>query len=156
MESAHKIAAVLLLAVAVPATAQTFGFSLGSSPRAVCLAIADTTYRVADATMRADYTVRVDPSEPAPDIRIHFATAPDAADFVLVDDGETPNCSARGARTVKVSADARPADLVVGLAPADTADYRIYVRSERITPQAAAALFAVARKAPGRAVAAGR
>jgi hypothetical protein len=159
VERAHKIAAVLLLAVAVPATAHTFGFSLGVSARAVCLSIGDTTYRVASAGARADYTVRIDPNAPAPDVRINHATAPDEADFVLVDEGPTPaNCAARGGpsmKTVRISTDADAPDLVVGLAAAAGADYRIYVRSERITPEAAAALFAVARKSVSR-VAAGR
>ena len=157
MVSARKIIVVLLLAVAVPATAQTFGFSFTAPARNVCVSIEGATWWLAGATGYSDYTVRFDPAAPAPDVRINLATTPDEADFVLVDDGETPaNCAARaGARTksVKVSADAPAPDLVVGLAAPTDANYRIYVRSERISPEAAAALFAVARKLPGHAVA---
>jgi hypothetical protein len=151
VEASRKIAVLILLAAAVPATAQTFGFSFGAPARNVCLAIGAATYRISDGTGRADYTVRIDPNEATPDIRVHLATAPDEADFVLVDDGETPPaCRAdASARTVRVSADAPHPDLVVGLVAATAADYRVYVRSERLSPQAAAALFAASRGLTG-------
>ena len=43
-----KISAALVLAIAVPATAQTFGFSLGAAEPA-CLPIGNATYRVTNA-----------------------------------------------------------------------------------------------------------
>jgi hypothetical protein len=155
VDGTRKIAILLLLAAAVPATAQTFGFSLGLPARNVCLSIGDVTYRVSAGLFRPDYTVRIDPDAASPDVRIHLAAAPDDADFVLVDDGATPGCHAptSGPKTVQVSATATAPDLVVGLTTAATADYRIYVRSERLSPEAAAALFAVARRSPGHAVA---
>jgi hypothetical protein len=156
VDGTRKIAILLLLAAAVPATAQTFGFSLGASARDVCLSIGAVTYRVSASTARSDYTVRIGPGEPSPDVRVHLSAMPDDADFVLADDGETPaRCDARAGatRTVKVSADATRPDLTVGLAGADDADYRVYVRSRRISPEAAAALFAVARRLPGHSVA---
>ena len=152
MEVSRKIAVLILLAAAVPATAQTFGFSFGWSARNVCLSIGAATYRVSDSSSRADYTVRIDPNEAAPDIKVHLATAPDEADFVLVDDGETPpacQAPAGSTRTVKVSANAPDPDLVVGLVGAAAADYRVYDRSERLSPEAAAALFAVTRGLTG-------
>lgn len=153
MDGTRKIAILLLLAAAVPATAQTFGFSLGPSARNVCVSIDATTYRVSD--IRPDYTVRVDPNAASPDVRVHLAATPDEADFVLVDDGAAPApCRSRigATKTVKVSTDATAPDLVVGLAVAEAADYRVYVRSERLSAEAAAALFAVARRR-GHAVA---
>lgn len=151
MEGSRKIAILILLAAAVPATAQTFGFSFGWSARNVCLSIGAATYRVSDSAGRADYTVRIDPNEPSPDIKIHLAAAPDEADFVLVDDGETPPaCQASAStKTVRVSAKAPHPDLVVGLVAAAAADYRVYVRSERLSPEAAAALFAATRGLTG-------
>jgi fructose-specific component phosphotransferase system IIB-like protein len=154
VEGPRKIAILLLLAAAVPATAQTFGFSLRLPARNVCLSIGDVTYRL--STFGADYTVRIDPDAPAPDVRVHLAAAPDDADFVLVDDGTPPGCHAftgSASKTVQVSASATAPDLTVGLATAAAADYRIYVRSERLSPETAAALFAVARRPPGHAVA---
>ena len=156
MDGTRKIAMLLLLAAAVPATAQTFGFSLGSSSRDVCLSIGAVTYRVSANAARPDYTVRIGPNELSPDIRVHLATTPGDADFVLVDDGETPvRCDTRAGsatKTVKVSADAPAPDLIVGLAAEDAADYSVYVRSERLTPEAAAAVFAVTRRRPSHAV----
>ena len=153
MESTRKIAILLLVAAAVPATAQTFGFSLGSSARNVCLSIGPATYRVSDSASRPDYTVRIDSNAASPDIRIALATSPDEADFVLVDDGETPPAchtpAGSAAKTVRVSQTASEPDLVVALVAAPTADYRVYVRSERLSPEAAAALFAVARRPHG-------
>ena len=157
MERTRKIALLLLLAAAVPATAQTFGFSLGLRAHDGCLSIGDVTYRVSTSLFRPDYTVRIDPDAASPDVRVHLAAAPDDADFVLVDDGETPpGCNApagSASKTVQVSASATAPDLIVGLTTAAAADYRIYIRSEWLSPEAAAALFAVARRPPGHAVA---
>ena len=154
MARSVKILAVLMLAAAVPATAQTFGFSFGSAPQA-CLSIGNATYRIATNMLGADVTVQVAPAAAAPDIRIAFTETPDAADFVFVDDGNAPPAchnSAR-ARDVRIEAAAVSPDIVVGLADAGAiADYRIYVRSRWLAPQAAAALFAAAH-APARKLA---
>lgn len=141
-----------MLAAAVPATAQTFGFSLGPAAQA-CISIGDATYRT--ATLRgADLTVRIDPAAVAPDIRIQLAEAADEADFVFVDDGDAqPSCSGTRAKSVRIDAGAIAPDLVIGLANATgPADYRIYVRSRWLSPEAVAALFAAAH-APARRLA---
>jgi hypothetical protein len=144
----RKVLVLLLLAVAVPATAQTFGFSIGSAAPAVCLAIGDATYRIADNGERADYTVRIDPAAPSPDLRIQLAESADVADFVFVDDGDTPaHCphGSFGIKNVRTDATEPAADLVVGFATsAMPADYRIFVRSRFLSPETAAALFAAA------------
>jgi hypothetical protein len=114
VDGTRKIAILLVLAAAVPATAQTFGFSLGSAPRNVCLSIDAVTYRLSD--VRPDYTVRIDPNAQTPDVRVHLATTPDDADFVLVDDGTAPAACQTRATTVRVSATAPTPDLVVGFA----------------------------------------
>ncbi len=80
-----------MLAIAVPATAQTFGFSLGAAEPA-CLPIGNATYRITNSA-RPDVTVRIDPAAGAPDIRVAIAATPDEADFVFVDDGSAPACS---------------------------------------------------------------
>jgi hypothetical protein len=155
VDATRKIAILLLLA-AVPAAAQTLGFSLTPSARDVCLSIGAATYRVSANAAKPDYTVRIGANELMPDVRVQLAAAPDEADFVLVDDGETTRCDTRlssATKTVRVSADAPAPDLVVGLAPADTADLRVYVRSQRLSAEAAAALFAAARRLPAHAVA---
>lgn len=147
MERSGKLLVVSLVALAVPAGAQTFGFSIGSALTPACFSIGNATYRIANDA-RADYTVRIDPSAKSPDIRIQLAAAADEADFVLVDDGDAaPVChGASGVRSVRIDTKAAAPDLTVGFANSSTTpDYRIYVRSRWIAPEAAAALFAAAR-----------
>ena len=144
-----KILAFLMLAIAVPATAQTFGFSIGASAPQACLSIGNVTYRIAASIARPDVTVRIDPAAAPPDMRIQIAETPDEADFVFVDDGNAPPACQTGSsatKSVKVDAAATAPDLVVGLAATYApADYRIYVRSRWLAPEIVAALFAAAR-----------
>ena len=154
MEHKAKILVLLLLAAAVPATAETFGFSIGAAAP-TCLSIGNAAWRIGGNATRADVTVRIDPAATAPDIRIQIADSPDAADFVFVDDGETaPGCHGlAAARSVKIDAAAQRPDLTVGFATSSApADYRIYVRSRWLAPEIAAALFAAARM-PARTLA---
>ena len=142
-----KISAALALAIAVLATAQTFGFSLGAAEPA-CLPIGNATYRITNSA-RPDVTVRIDPAAGAPDIRVAIADTPDEADFVFVDDGSAPACPRGPFKTVKIDAAAAAPDLVVGLAaPGASANYRIYVRSRWLDAETAAALFAAALLPP--------
>jgi hypothetical protein len=138
----------LLLLVAIPATAQTFGLALGTSGPA-CLLLGNTTYRMAAPGARADYVVRIDSSAPSPDIRIQWSDTPDAADLVLVDDGEQQaGCSGAVVKDVRIDTEATAPDLTVSFAAASApADYRIYLRSDGVEPMAAAALFAASRTA---------
>jgi hypothetical protein len=137
----------LLLLVAIPATAQTFG--VGTSGPA-CLVVGSTTYRMAAPGARTDYTVRIDPSALAPDFRIQLTDTPDTADLILVDDGATSTACRGGAaiKDVKIDAEATAPDVTIGFAAlAAQADYRIFIRSNGIEPMAAAALFAASRTA---------
>jgi hypothetical protein len=133
----------LTLAAALPAAAHTFGFSPGSAPQA-CLAIGNTTYRLARGG--ADVTVRIDSTAAAPGLRVKLTETPEDADFVLVDDGTPPACTATSnMKDVSIAPRAAAPDLVVGFASgAAPADYRIYVRSRFIAPETAAVLFAAA------------
>ena len=139
---------LVLLAIAVPAAAaQTFGFSARSSAPA-CLSIGDTSYRIASPGDRADYTVRIDPAAPAPDVRIRLTETIDEADFVFIADGnDAPRCARGifGGKTVKIVSAAAAGDLTIGFARASVAaDYRIYLRGDALAPEAAAALYAAA------------
>ena len=141
----RRILVLILSAIAIPATAQTFGFSVRAP--AACLPVGNAMYRLAAPGAQAEYTVRIDPA--APDVRIHLAASPDEADFVLVDDGEVPHgCHGAAIRSVTIDAAASAPDLVVGLsADPASADYRIYVRSHAFAPESAAALLATAHLA---------
>jgi hypothetical protein len=132
-----------MLAAAVPATAQTFGFSLGSAPP-VCLAIGNATWRLARSG--ADVTVRIDPAAATSDVRIKLVETADEADFIFVDDGAPPSCQAASAtKSVKIDPAATAPDLTIGFTSASApADYRVYVRSRWLAPEAVAALFAAA------------
>lgn len=144
----RKILVLLLVALALPAAAQTFGFSAQSSQG--CLSIGNASYRVATGMLGADLTVRIDTAAAAPDIRIALAETADEADFVFVDDGNAPPACAANAPAVRIDAAAAQPNLVVGLAhDGGRADYRIYVRSRWLSSEAAAALFAAAH-APQR------
>ena len=133
-----------MLAVAVPATAQTFGFSLGAAAPPACLSIGNTTYRIASETVRADVTVRIDPAAVSPDIRIQLTETADETDFVFVDDGNAPPaCRHSATRSVRIDAAAAAPDLIVGFG-AGPATYRIYVRSRWLAPESVAGLFAAA------------
>lgn len=129
--------------MAVPAAAYTFDFSLGTQASG-CLSVGHTAYRAVPASERADYSVRVDMVAATADVRINIVDSPEKADFVFVDDADTPPPCPRGAtRTVKVATGG--ADLVAGFTQVTAAaDYRIYVRSRWLTPQTAAALIAAA------------
>jgi len=141
------ILAVLMLAAAVPATAQTFGFSLGSAPP-VCLEIGNATWRITRGG--ADVKVRSDPAAAIPDVRIKLVETADEADFIFVDDGAPATChDASAIKSVKIDPAASAPDLTVGFAStAAPADYRIYVRSRWLAPEAAAVLFAAAQRPP--------
>jgi fructose-specific component phosphotransferase system IIB-like protein len=146
-----RILAVLVLAAAVPATAQTFGFSLGSAPP-VCLAIGNATWRLARSG--ADVTVRIDPAVATSNVRIKLVETADEADFIFVDDGATPACHGGSTiKSVKIDPAAAAPDLTLAFASASApADYRIYVRSRWLAPEAVAALFAAAHM-PARTLA---
>jgi len=138
-----KILVFLSLAVAVPATAQTFGFSLGAAAPA-CLSIGSTTYRVASDAVRPDVTVRIDPAAASPDIRIQLAETADEADFVFVDDNAPPACRPGSIKSVRIDAAASAPDFVVGFGTGPAPVYRIYVRSRWLAPDIVAGLFAAA------------
>ena len=136
----HRRSLVLVaIAIAIPATAHTFGFSVHGTV-AACLGIGDASYRIAGPG--EDYTVRIDPAAATPDIRVQLTGTIDDADFVFIEGSGESRC--QGGKSVKVDA-AAPADLTIGFANSSApADYRIYVRSRSLSPEAAAALYAAA------------
>jgi len=143
-----RVLALLLLAIAIPATAQTFDVSLRASGPA-CLSIGQISWRAVPNAVHADTTVWLDPAAAAPDIRIQIAETADAADFVFVDDGATPPACPHGGAVRTVKIDAVAPDLVAQITTgSEAADYRIFVRSRWLAPQTAAALFAAAHIRP--------
>ena len=139
-----KFLALVLIAIAVSATARTYGRATSVSEAQGCLSVGDRSYRLA-AEGRADVTVRLDPSNSAPSFRVGMAESADEADLVLVDDGDAAPACPVSAKAVRIDANATAPDIVVGFAPEADADYRLFVRSRWLTPESAAALFAAAK-----------
>ena len=138
---------LVLAALALPATAQTFESS-GRLSAAACISVANASYRIAAPGERADYTVRLDPAAATPDVRIRFDPSIDAADFVLVsDEGAASRCRDGAViRTIRIDPAAETPDLTIGFtSDASEADYRIYLQGGAVAPEAAAALYAVAQ-----------
>jgi hypothetical protein len=158
--SLRHIAKVLLVAALAgfPAGAQ----ALFGAPGGVCFSSETTTYRVVTDAPQPDYSVRIAGANEAADLRVQVIDQAELADFVLVDDpddAEATNCAnaPHGIKTLAVSPTAPAPDLTISMASpsaqADTAKYRIFVRSEKFTPAQAAALFAVLVKTAPRAFA---
>ncbi|MGH6666048.1 MAG: hypothetical protein ACREB2_14290 [Pseudolabrys sp.] len=148
------IAALLALAVAIPAATAAAFHSSGTRP---CFSAGASGYRISDSAP-ANVTVRIDNMAATPDLRLQLVDDPAAADFVLVDDSDTVNACSGAVQNIRLDPAAEHADLTVTLSRAP-ADYKIYVRSDNFSQQDAAALFAVlwnAARKDARAATSGR
>ncbi|MEP7030114.1 MAG: hypothetical protein ABI830_04195 [Pseudolabrys sp.] len=154
-----NIISLFVLIVGVPAA--TAGSFFASGDKAAnekpCFNTGATGYQLSTAkTATADTTVRIDNAAANPSLRLQIVDDPAAADFVLVDDGDTGDaCGAGSIVNVHIDPAADHPDLTVVLsrAPADT---KIYVRSAHYSEQDAAALFAVIWKNARKSVTASR
>ena len=135
------IAALLVLAAAIPA-ATAASFFASSKPNDVpCFIAGDTGYRMTK-TGAADLTIRIDNAAAAPDLRLQLTDDVAAADFVLVDGDAGSACTGAAAvQNIRLDAQGGRADLTVALSRAP-APYKIYVQSAAYSAQDAAALFA--------------
>ena len=91
-------------------------------------------------------------------MRVQIVDRPEAADFAVVDDAQTPDTNScevtASTRFIAVTAAASASTPVIYLSQAAGADYRIYVKSRTFTVQDAAALVVAAHRAPARLTAA--
>jgi len=143
-----KIASLMALMLAAPAAAGVY-FAPKAKP---CFVAGSAAYRVGDSGT-ANVTVRIDNKAEHPNLRMQIVDDPAAADFVLVDDGESGVCDG-AVESIRLDNAAANPDLTVALSH-DAADYKLYVRSPRFSTQDAAAFFAVMwRNARGRTLAA--
>lgn len=120
------------------------------STNSVCYGYNSYKYHFSRTTFSPDYTVRVSSTAFSPDLTIKIVSDPQLADLILVDNfqnGHMQICrqsSPFGAKTIKVSNTAFYPDITIKLSNyAYSADYTIFVSSERMTVEQAAALFAV-------------
>ena len=134
------IAALIVLVVAIPAATAGSFFASNDKP---CFIAGATGYRISERAS-ADVTVRIDNTAAQPNLRMQLVDDSAAADFVLVDDGDTVNActGAASVKSIRLDPSASNADLTVTLSR-EPADYKIYVRSAGFSEQDAAALFAL-------------
>jgi hypothetical protein len=151
VDGARRILILLIAAAAVPAVAQNFSFV----QRDACFSDGTTAYRVSSANTRADRVVKIEAEAAAAALRIAITDDATSADFVLVDDNDSAaSCrtySQTPVKTIALDASAAEPDVTVGLMSApEAADYRIYVRSEHFSRDAAVALFAAMHAATAK------
>jgi hypothetical protein len=137
-----------LLAAAVIARLE---LAAGPEP---CLALETDAMRIATSPWHADLHVSFTDDPLLATVRVALADSADAADFAVVDDSGEAEGSACAAtqttRLVLVGEAATDGAPVIYLSQGGVADYRIFVRSKRITAREAAALIVGARGPPQR------
>jgi hypothetical protein len=117
-----------------------------------CIAIGDTSMQIASLPWQAQFQVSFTDDPAAATVRVQTADSAEAADFTVVDDVDGPQDDAcevtASTRFVAISTNRPASGPVIYLTPDGPADYRIFVRSKRFTPRAAAALIVGARRHP--------
>ena len=150
-----RIRTAFVLAAALAATAAAYSVMAEAPPQPAllsnCFATGASTYQIVAKASAPDYRIRIDSASAHPDLRMQLVDRPEHADFVLVDDvGDEPS-TCKSARIVTHDGTAGEPDVTVQLsADAKSADYRLYVRSARVSEQDAAALLAALWKADQR------
>ncbi|MEH0691069.1 hypothetical protein H4F17_18740 [Vibrio cholerae] len=140
---------LLLLALTLALSNNAFAaFIISTNSR--CYGKDVYTYHFSSTAFSPDYTVKVSSTAFSPDLTIKIVADPKKANLILVDDykdGDMQICkksTSFGAKTIKVSSTAFSPDITVKLTDYSfSVDYTIFVASERMTVEEAAALFAV-------------
>ncbi|CCD96499.1 conserved exported hypothetical protein [Bradyrhizobium sp. ORS 375] len=144
---------VLVSAVPLIAAAVFAKLELAPSPQP-CIAVGADSVALGAAPFRADLHVEFTDDPALATVRVALAENPETADLVVVDDApakEGEGCGLSAARqVVAIAADPRPGSPLIYLVRDDAsdgpADYRIYVRSSRVTAEEAAALIVAAHR----------
>ena len=134
---------VLVSAVPLLIAATFAGGGLLAGPHP-CIAISETSVRIADLPWHADLHVSFTDDPALATVRVQLSDSAEAADFAVVDDVDTPgnnSCGVNSAtRLVAISATSAGTAPVIYLSPDGPADYRIFVRSKTFSAREAAAL----------------
>lgn len=112
------------------------------------------SYHFSETAILPDYNVKVSETAMLPDLTINLVSSPRLADLILVDadllgtvDPDMRMCSSASALSgvvIKVTDSALLPDIAVKLSEtAYLSDYSLFVRSEQLSNEQAAALFAV-------------
>lgn len=108
-----------------------------------CITLGQTSVQMATAPWQARLFVTFTRDPAAATVRVQTVDSAEAADFVMVDDADTPNttsCEVTAA-TSFVAIGAAAGAPVIYLSRDGNADYRIFVRSKTFTAREAAALI---------------
>jgi hypothetical protein len=142
------VSVVPLLAAAVMARLE-----LTPGPRP-CVAVGSGAMQIATSPGHADLHVGFTNDPALATVRVALADSADTADFAIVDDtgeAEGNGCATTLAtRFVIVAESPQDGAPVIYLSEGGPAEYRIFVRSKRITEREAAALIVGARGLPTR------
>jgi len=133
------------------------GLDPSSGPKP-CISMDQTSLQITATPWKAQSVVRFTNDPAAATVRVQIVDSPEAADFAVADDSETPDdtsCEVTAAtRFIAITSDASVSAPVIYLTHNDGADYRIYVRSRTFTVQNAAALVVGTHRSPTRLAAA--
>jgi hypothetical protein len=142
------VSVVPLMAVAVVARLE---LTPGLQP---CIAVGSDAMRIAASPWHADLHVSFTDDASLATVRVALADSADSADFTVVDDigeAEGSACATTEATRFVLIADSPPDGApVIYLSQDGPAEYRIFVRSKRVTEREAAALIVGARSLPSR------
>jgi hypothetical protein len=109
-----------------------------------CIAIGNASVQLTSVPARAQLQVSFTDDPASASIRVQISDSPEAADFVVIDDVDSPETGACGTvgriRRVVITAETSAAAPVIYLSAEGPADYRIFVHSKRFTARDAAAL----------------
>jgi hypothetical protein len=109
-----------------------------------CIAFGETSVQIASVPWQAQSHVSFTDDPHLATVRVQISDSADAADFVVIDDVDTPqtaSCEANAAtRLVAISATPAADAPVIYLSQDGPADYRIFVRSKTFSARDAAAL----------------
>ncbi len=116
-----------------------------------CISVGDTSLQMATAPWQRQLHVRFTDDPSAATVRVQLVERADIADFVVVDDMNSPDadsCTATpDTRFISIADHASASEPVIYLSKDGDADYRIFVQSRTFTAREAAALVVSARRA---------
>jgi hypothetical protein len=141
------VSAVPLIAAAIFARVEFF-----ASPRP-CIAVGSDSLQIATLPFHADLHVAFTDDPALATVRVALSDDPASADFAVIDDAdgsEDGGCQAtQGTQFITISAQPTARAPVIYLSrDGGRADYRIFVRSRRMSDREAAALVVGAHRKP--------
>ena len=144
---------VLFSVVPLMAAAVVARLELTPGPQP-CVAVGSDAMRIATSPWHADLHVSFTDDPSLASVRVALTDSADAADFTVVDDSgeaEDSACAMTQMTRFVLIADSPPDGApVIYLSQGGPAEYRIFVRSKRMTEREAAALIVGARGLPSR------